>query len=246
MRNVTYLVGYHVQDPMLTILAGGSQGGTTGDDWPMKASGIGLLFSGGYLTQAGAPVLNCPSRNKYQATQYRDAWGWDHEAPFITSGGIYMGTFAGKGRKEWAGYWKIAHLNGDIWRGSGRENNADNAKGSDVIWGAYMMRDAKESGESDISFNMEHWAGRAMAADAMTVFNDDNVSGSAANPLSQQLAMNHEHFWNVMFTDAAVKGFSDSAHNISRLLIRIWAGNYPAYPLDYETANISPRRSRAA
>ena len=51
--------------------------------------------------------------------------------------------------------------------------------------------------------------------------------------------MNHEHFWNVLFTDASVKGYADTAHNISRALILAWAGNCPSNPLDYGTANVS-------
>ena len=61
MRHIYYLVGYHVNDPNLDVV-GGPGVGFTGTEFPMRPTGLGLLLAGGYLTQKGAPVLNCPSR----------------------------------------------------------------------------------------------------------------------------------------------------------------------------------------
>jgi len=245
LRYATYLVGYDQRDPMLEILAGGNYGGTTGTDWPMKPSGIGLLLAGGYLTQAGAPVLNCPSRNVTAAIAYRDMWDWDYQAPFITSGGAYVGTYAGKGRKAWTGYWYNCIYNGDAWRGSNRNLNGTSSGGygGDVLWGSYSMRDPKESAPTDLSFNFEHWAGQAMASDMLNIMPPE-VHGNNGTPLSEQLGMNHEHFWNVLFTDSSVKGYPDTAHNIGRALIMAWAGNSPTVPMPYDTANVSPDQLR--
>ena len=82
----------------------------TGDAYPAGQgagipSGLGLLLAGGYLTQQGASVLNCPSRiqagdqgdpspfvdHEFDATDYRDAWveRWKHheDTVFYTTGG---------------------------------------------------------------------------------------------------------------------------------------------------------------
>jgi len=87
------------------------------DDWNAVApfpsapgggnpSGMGLLLSGGYLTQAGAAVLNCPTRTKWSAMREyiracsgsmtaakarekraKDMITFDPAEPFYTSGG---------------------------------------------------------------------------------------------------------------------------------------------------------------
>ena len=56
---------------------------------PARANGIGLLFSGGYLTQKGGTVLDCPSRtyNMYVAPWFRTARSFANDAPFFTTGG---------------------------------------------------------------------------------------------------------------------------------------------------------------
>ena len=66
LRHIYILVGFHTADPNIEVMAGGPNGGSSGDDCPMRPSGLGLLLSGGYLTAAGAPVLNCPSRRSPQ------------------------------------------------------------------------------------------------------------------------------------------------------------------------------------
>ncbi|MFH0965950.1 MAG: type II secretion system protein, partial [Planctomycetota bacterium] len=56
---------------------------------PGRPNGLGLLFSGGYLTQEGAPVLDCPSRHipEGYGAPHRNRWEWVKTHPFYTSGG---------------------------------------------------------------------------------------------------------------------------------------------------------------
>ena len=63
-------------------------------------------------------------------------------------------------------------------------------------------------------------------------------AGNYGVPLSSQLLMNHDHAWNVLFTDGAVKLFADPSHSISRAVIMHWT-NQPDFP----TADISNYRS---
>ena len=56
---------------------------------PARANGIGLLFAGGYLTQQGGTVLDCPSRtyNMKCGNWVKTERGYADDAPFLTSGG---------------------------------------------------------------------------------------------------------------------------------------------------------------
>ena len=73
---------------------------------PAIPTGVGLLMAGGYLTQAGGSVLNCPSRH-YPAGMKGDPnrdqgirmTTYDGEEPFFTSGGKEMTTNAEDGVK---------------------------------------------------------------------------------------------------------------------------------------------------
>ena len=65
---------------------------------PGMGNGLGLLFSGGYLTQKGGVVLSCPSiaaDKRYQKynSNPTSAREFDNNAPFFTSGGkIVLGS----------------------------------------------------------------------------------------------------------------------------------------------------------
>ena len=56
---------------------------------PARANGIGLLYSGGYLTQQGGTVLDCPSRtyNIHVGEWFKTSRAFAADAPFFTSGG---------------------------------------------------------------------------------------------------------------------------------------------------------------
>ncbi|MFH0964330.1 MAG: DUF1559 domain-containing protein [Planctomycetota bacterium] len=56
---------------------------------PARANGLGLLFSGGYLTQKGASVLDCPSRHfpSWWPSHAKTRIEFNQNAPFWTTGG---------------------------------------------------------------------------------------------------------------------------------------------------------------
>ena len=93
LRYMFILVGRHTDDLDLRSW-GGPGGGTSGDDYPLRPSGLGLLLSGRYLTQAGAPVLDCPSRYKGadQDVGLLLLGGWDAKAPFLRHRAFLRGT----------------------------------------------------------------------------------------------------------------------------------------------------------
>jgi len=65
---------------------------------PGMGNGLGLVFSGGYLTQKGGTVLDCPSLSadkRYQKYNSNPTWIRQHDsdAPFFTSGGkVVLGS----------------------------------------------------------------------------------------------------------------------------------------------------------
>ena len=137
IRSYNAMVPMLYMIPMLDVRDGSGNKGTydanDDDPWPTIGtypagpggglpSGLGQLFSGGYLTQNGASVLDCPSRILPQGRQWlgkdhatgtslvpnvdgyiamlKQNWTFDPDEPFWTSGGKlawtnedYVGTF---------------------------------------------------------------------------------------------------------------------------------------------------------
>ena len=243
MRHLYILVGFHEDDPNLAAV-GGKLGGAGGGSYPMRPTGLGLLLSGGYLTQAGAPVLNCPSRrlpmetetsyDDLRSVRWQDYTGWDKNAPFLTSGGLCTGTLSGAGKKTYAGG---PPEDSSIWYGWGVYNhrnwfrfgsdgsvrspvNQDAATGAggDRILTSYVLRDPCEVGPTARAFNVERMKGRAIVSDWLNILAPE-ANRHVQLRLDKQLLMNHDHFWNVLFTDGSVKGSADGAHGIVRTYI---------------------------
>jgi len=59
----------------------------TGAPGPGKATSLGLLFAGGYLTQAGGAVMDCPSRHFPKKPEH----SWSHNSSGQTPWPVYQG-----------------------------------------------------------------------------------------------------------------------------------------------------------
>jgi prepilin-type N-terminal cleavage/methylation domain-containing protein len=254
LRYMWVIVGVRQDDPLLDFV-GGVDGGTTGYDFPMHPSGLALLLSGGYLTQAGAPVLNCPSRQKPPFEWGKWGWQvhWDDTAPFVTSGGRYQDTLCADGEKffrgdiyGWADYWYGPGIySPDFWRRSSlgsviniATSNDRHGAGHDRLMCFYSSRDPSESMFADSgfgtgaatanvadSFLLDTWQGKAIVSDNMCILPSEAGGGggwTGPGGLSGMLLQNHEHAWNVLFTDGSVKTFADQARSVSRDLIIFW------------------------
>ena len=70
---------------------------------PARANGLGLLFSGGYLTQKGASVLDCPSRvfQDWAPANFRSQMKQDANDPFYSSGGKLLYSAPWNGNRAW-------------------------------------------------------------------------------------------------------------------------------------------------
>jgi len=94
---------------------------------PARANGLGLLLTGGYLTQQGASVLDCPSRTfpKGAGNYQKSAREADPNTPFFTS--------AGKLR------WNV--VPGDPTSWTGTSTDAVRPANSHVLWGVNTYAD---------------------------------------------------------------------------------------------------------
>ena len=158
-------------------------------------SGLGLLFSGGYLTQEGASVLNCPSRKLVDVkptypTQVTGRFAaqsvWNHQATFLADA-IFFTT---GGKVHWraqndfmtamtarsAGYCvddSLIWQNMTHWQTNTVPANCDEGiTNGNPCWiiGSYMTRPEVGTGFSWQSYPLDEIQGKAVASDAMWGF----------------------------------------------------------------------------
>ena len=143
-------------------------------------NGLGLLLAGGYLTQQGASVLNCPSRFWHPTAKgSNDAavqaniqhFSWDEDEPFYTSGGSALWADA-DGYSD-ASWWR-GNPSGDQTYGSSVCNDTDNYGQKCLIIGSYEVRNTvdvedQSSERPFFGFNFRETAesGQAVVSDAI-------------------------------------------------------------------------------
>lgn len=205
---------------------------------PALPSGLGLLLSGGYLTQEGSVVLNCPTRTvaKDMNPDTRERFSWDGREPFFTSGGKW---FESNGMVVPAGNWYttnpfVEHTNdpdvgyyvdslgmhtneGCSTSGSGGSRQGDLCS----IVGSYSMRE--RIGVVGADGSHAHSCTRlSEAASGAAALVSDTVIGFVESPISlsekaqwnRRFVQNHDSAYNVLFPDGSVKTFADGAKNI--------------------------------
>ena len=220
-------------------------------------SGLALLYAGGYLTQKGSAVMNCPSQTIPEARQwlrfenragfperFSESWtdnfqSWsaqgmtfDPDEPFWTSNAKlkwtnddYIGAFwpadflPGKTNSmDWI------HSEGGAAGVPADPCNITSASSSYMgrrcyIIGSYMVRPAKGSENTYQSYKIDRVQGKAIASDALwCFFHQDGYNRTTWQFLKINLEecsqeywwSNHDKSYNVLFTDGAVKTFSDA------------------------------------
>ena len=213
-------------------------------------TGLGLLLSGGYLTQQGASVLDCPSRRlpdiapPYPSKTVQDYWRNQAlpapEAVFYTTGGKVwwreQGTAFASARVNDSSLsildWRAWQADTGTWYIYNDSGNCSEAASGNDCWivGAYMTRPENGTGPSWQSYTMQDVQGKAVASDAMWGFyhrygdgsdvNRGSIGGTAYNHATpdhltdKYYTQNHDRAYNVLFTDGAVKTFSDAAASI--------------------------------
>ena len=200
-------------------------------------TGLGLLLSGGYLTQQGASVLDCPSRKlcsvkpdypvqrsgqasaepvwNEQATFYADA-------VFFTTGGKVLWRASGDALMsqtvndsthvtlDWASW--LANTS------AGVSSNCTESAGGNACWitGAYMTRPDTGTGYSWQSYKLDEIAGKAVASDAMWGFYHRYGDGSNVNRGSTRPStfVAYDHHVTDHLTDAYWTANHDKAYNV--------------------------------
>ena len=238
-------------------------------------NGLGLLLAGGYLTQQGASVLNCPSRFWHPTTKgSNDAtvqaniqhFSWDEDEPFYTSGGsLYYGDADGYGDAPW---WQAR--DSQETRGSVECNPGGGTSGGGdkcVLVGSYEVRNTVHLKDANnayagkfggFNFNQCKQLGSAIVSDALRGWDvmiadpmysrwGETSSGGLCEPAAwiagpnevagcyvadfKYFSSNHDHAYNVLFTDGSVKTFADGGNAVYKELFEIIA-NRRVYPVD--------------
>ena len=158
------------------------------------ATGIGLLLSGGYLTQKGSATLMCPSEHPYDKKSYLKEFGTlsgaygdvtyyfenDADEPlFTTAGRLHMadGVFDGvpqnminnAGASQFPAGGGTGSFDSLTWCNRGvTDINYSDLGPRCTIFGSYEMRSiATETAFSYDSVNLKHNPGIALASDAL-------------------------------------------------------------------------------
>jgi len=219
---------------------------------PALPSGLGLLLSGGYLTQQGAVVLDCPTRTvaKDMHPDVKERFSWDGREPFFTTGGKW---FEANGMALLAGNWYttnpfVEHTNdpevGYYVDSAGEYNNegcstsgSGGARQGDLcsIIGSYSVREriavVGADGVHDhscVKLVEAAATGLALVSDTVIGFVQSPVSSEDKALWNRRFIQNHDSAYNVLFPDGSVKTFADGAKNIMNEQARV-----AIYNIDY-------------
>jgi len=242
------------------------------EDGGAMATGLGLLLSGGYLTQKGAAVLTCPSENPDDETAYLDppgAWGgwqpaqadqgfqYDPTEPFFTSGGKFLSangvSYPNPNAVNNTGIWRLDSTYGNNagddynlrYCNRGSHGTYYNGTGFGcTILGSYELRaPALDTKCYYPATTMSRYQGKAVVSDAIYnwVAGPLSYGGGSVNWSYYQYPTiadhswdydnrymwfaNHDSYFNVLFTDGSVKGFSDAGQSLRKKCIEIGAAN---------------------
>ena len=224
---------------------------------PSRAVGLGLLWAGGYLTNKGAQILYCPSNNsdnRVMEEKYDKKIQYDADEPFWTSNGnIMRADNDGIGDTKGSGAGPsctTTGLSGDLTGGycnvltnysfRWSEVFADYNQGANAGYRAHPF-----------AIKKEEFGKGGLWADNIEIWGYTNVTWWGATPPASDLAgliawieadnsrmqhnrkaMNHDHSYNVLFSDGAVKTFVDGSHQLWKetlLLYKACGGIYTTF-----------------
>jgi len=211
---------------------------------PSRPVGLGLLYSCGYLTGKGAQLLYCPSDNSGFAAKelrYNRIRKFDSDEPFWTSAGLVV-----RGDGDAFGDWETPLYGPQAcWDGSSNLSfgTCQVLTNYDVRWHKLFHK--------QVTYGPAHWQTTLptavkldevgscglvadtvqvfMGASLIDVFGPARVDPPERYYLAENYPVyNHQSAWNVLFTDGAVKTFTDGAGNIYRLMVDRWIMNDPS------------------
>jgi len=214
---------------------------------PSRAIGIGLLWTGGYLTSKGAQILYCPSNNsaKYAKEQrYPQEVHYDSDEPLWTSNGsVTRGDNDGHGDAKTppGGYTEGQNCVGSAGAGT----LSFLGTGFCSVWTNYQIRvqdfvmakgtrsqptavKIEEIGGVGIVMDMfDHWVPSSVIITNADGLGNDLINEASGRKLQSTLdqsrdrmTQNHDASYNVLFTDGSVKTFSDAGKSFHRALLQ--------------------------
>ena len=247
----------HLDISYNTVMTGRPQWWNASEARPAMPIGLGLLWSGGYLTNKGAQILYCPSNNsdnRVMEEKYDKKIQYDADEPFWTSNGnIMRADNDGIGDTKGSGAGPsctTTGLSGDLTGGycnvltnysfRWSEVFADYNQGANAGYRAHPF-----------AIKKEEFGKGGLWADNIEIWGYTNVTWWGATPPASDLAgliawieadnsrmqhnrkaMNHDHSYNVLFSDGAVKTFVDGSHQLWKetlLLYKACGGIYTTF-----------------
>ena len=232
---------------------------------PARPIGIGLLWSAGYLTSKGAQILYCPSNNSaryIKETRIDKMQRYDSDEPFWTSNGNVVRADSDKTGDTDS--WTISE--NAYWANIGCGSEAHGSAGyvdTTVchVFSNYSLRMKKQYTRyctSDTNFMLptaikkEEAGAVALVADSLEpwLFQERTEEwwvevGALGTPTKEAYdkcrrlqVTNHDNSYNVLFSDGAVKTYSDGAANVYKALVATW-GNYTEDDGKHETRSLN-------
>jgi len=225
---------------------------------PARPIGLGLLWSGGYLTSKGAQILYCPSNNSarlVKETREDKYQRYDTDEPFWTSSGkVVRGNNNAYGDKAYFWMSEGSYWTRGIGCGTAAYNNAGyEGPGVCHIFLNYSVRFHKiylnnvfgqfgptaikieESGQTGLvtdSLEMDLGQWRPWGPFPGPYLSDDDAVATQISNAAKHQVTNHDNSYNVLFTDGSVKTYADGAKNVFRAWIKVWnhkANDNPRY-----------------
>jgi len=218
------------------VIVGHSQKWLVRDATPSRPVGLGLIWTGGYVTTKGAQILFCPSDNsgmKSQENRVPKRERYDSDEPFWTSKGSVI-------RADDDAYGDP----GDEWdHGSYNEMYCGRTAkefqpGVCNLWVNYSLRFPKRAMKFQtstwalpVAFKLERVGNMGVLSDTLehwpAVSNYDIFGTWTIDPLEHMwlpkyqewASINHDNGYNILFADGAVKTFSDGNSSVVRALI---------------------------
>jgi len=197
---------------------------------------LGLLWAGGYMTDKGAQLFYCPSNNSGKGSKearYDRTIRYDSDEPFWTSGGnVTIGDNDGIGNpaanNNYNGCYDGQGGGGILTAGSCNVFSNYSARYSTmntVRYVAHGREEAQAIKKEEIGAaglycdNLELWG--AVYINGYAQGGNGNAKDVDDPGWRRYAIVNHDQSWNVLFSDGAVKTYSDGASNVLRLLIEI-------------------------
>ena len=222
------------------------------DSRPSTPIGLGLLWSGGYLTSKGAQILYCPSN---QSGRYAKEIKWDKvqryddDEPFWTSNGRVTrgdddllgnpmsdddgstdhncndGAGPTSAIEGYSGICEV--LSNYTIRTKYEYLNIDSAIGETYAPKGASMKVEEVPGAGLVTDSLHPWYGRYR--DPLENNDDLPAAPELYSYLAKAAVTNHDNSYNVLFAEGTVKTYSDGAQNVYHKLCDIRA-THPGWP----------------